>query len=229
MASNRKQDWQKLLDAIVADDLKMLTALLQGDASLAHLTTLTPELNHELPHWIYAHDTILHAAAAGHRTAMVRALLKAGADANAIGKHRHARPLHYAADGCAGGEKWNPKKQVETIGALLDAGAQIDAQDKNGATALHRAVRTRCAAAVDCLLERGANAGLRNLPGSTSFHLAVQNTGRGGSGSAFAKDAQREIIRIFLGHGVSPDLKDASGRSVFEWTRNPELRALLVA
>src|SRR5271165_1681722 len=28
-------------------------------------------------------------------------------------------------------------------------------QDKNGATALHRAVRTRCAAAVACLLEAG--------------------------------------------------------------------------
>jgi PAS domain S-box-containing protein len=45
-------------------------------------------------------------------------------------------------------------------------------------------------------------------PGSTPFHLAVQNTGRGGSGSGPAKAAQQEIIRIFLSWGVSPKLKD---------------------
>ena len=74
-----------------------------------------------------------------------------------------------------------------TIRCLFKAGAEIDAQDKNGATPLHRAVRTRCATAVRCLMEAGADATLRNKPGSTAFHLAVQNTGRGGSGSEKAK------------------------------------------
>jgi len=43
---------------------------------------------------------------------------------------------------------------------------------------LHRAVRTRCAAAVRFLLQAGADPTTRNKPGSTAFHLAVQNTGR---------------------------------------------------
>jgi hypothetical protein len=66
---------------------------------------------------------------------------------------------------------------------LLEAGADIHAQDKNGATPLHRAVRTRSAAAVQFLLDAGADPAIKNKPGSTPFHLAVQNTGRGGSGA----------------------------------------------
>ena len=58
---------------------------------------------------------------------------------------------------------------------------------------MHRAVRTRCAAAVKLLLKAGADPRLRNKPGSTPFHLAAQDTGRGGSGTAQAKAAQRRI------------------------------------
>ena len=51
--------------------------------------------------------------------------------------------------------------QVETIRCLLKAGARMNAQDKNGATALHRAVRTCGAEAVRCLLEEGINHSLK--------------------------------------------------------------------
>jgi hypothetical protein len=57
------------------------------------------------------------------------------------------------------------------------------APDKNGATQLHRAVRTRSVEAVKCLLENGSNPMLKNKPGFTPFHLAVQNTGPGGTGA----------------------------------------------
>jgi len=56
---------------------------------------------------------------------------------------------------------------------------------------------------------------LKNKPGSTPFHLAVQNTGRGGSGAQAARAAQREIIQGFLSFGLSPALKDGKGKSVF--------------
>ena len=37
---------------------------------------------------------------------------------------------------------------MKAIRCLHDAGTDVNAADKNGATPLHRAVRTRCAAAV---------------------------------------------------------------------------------
>src|SRR5438045_1867395 len=113
------------------------------------------------------------------------------------------------------------------IRLLLDAGADIHAQDKNGATPLHRAVRTRCAAAVEYLLDAGADATIQNKPGSTPFHLAVQNTGRGGSGAEKAKTAQRDIIQTFLERGVSVALKDRNGKSVLQWAKSDWIRQIL--
>src|SRR2546423_458015 len=101
-----------------------------------------------------------------------------------------------------------------------DGGRDYRGRPKNrGSTlesraALHRAVRTRSPVAVKTLLDAGADPAMRNLPGSTPFHLAVQNTGRGGSGSDYAKAAQREIIQLFLRAGASPKLKDARGKSI---------------
>ena len=167
------------------------------------------------------------AASGGYRVELVRLLLAAGADPNSKKNHRQSGPLHYAADGCITGPVWRVKRQVQTIQCLLDAGADINAQDKNGATPLHRAVRTRCAAAVKCLLERGSDATLKNKPGSTPFHLAVQDTGRGGSGAEAARAAQRAIIQEFLSFGLNPALKDGKGKSVLDWARSSWIRDML--
>jgi ankyrin repeat protein len=110
---------------------------------------------------------------------------------------------------------------------VLDAGAEVNAQDKNGATPLHRAVRTRCAAAVKFLLDAGADPKIKNKPGSTAFHLAVQNTGRGGSGSERAREAQREIIEAFLERRVSPKLTDVKGKSVLDWAKSDWILEIL--
>jgi hypothetical protein len=63
--------------------------------------------------------------------------------------------------------------------------------------------------------------------GSTPFHLAVQNTGRGGTGAAAAVSAQREIIQEFLSFGVIPDLKNGSGKSVRDSVQNAWIREVL--
>src|SRR5262249_5525994 len=94
---------------------------------------------------------------------------------------------------------------------------------------LHRAVRTRCAAAAECLLQAGADPTLRNKSGSTPFHLAVQTTGRGGSGTDEAKAAQEQIIRTFLSLGLSTGLKDGNGKSVLECAKTNWVRPLLAA
>jgi len=215
-----------ILSAILDNDHARVTKLLKVDCALAVQQVETAKLyQSKIFHWLYAGDTALHLAAAGYRDKIARTLLAAGADPNATANHRRSGPLHYAADGYIVGPAWDPKSQIKTIRILLDAGADIHARDKNGATALHRAVRTRCAAAVCCLLDAGADPSQNNRSGSTAFHLAVQNTGRGGSGAERAIAAQRQIIEEFLSRGVSPVIKDGKGKSVLEcatstWIRN---------
>src|SRR5947207_3354419 len=148
----------RLVTAIVNDDRTAVKTVLARDRSLATLPTRKPRLYQDrIFHWIYAGDTALHLAAAGYRVEIVGQLLAAGADPNATGKYRDTSPLHYAADGYITGPSWDSKRQVKTIQVLLEAGAHINAQDKNGATPLHRAVRTRCADAVRFLLQAGAD------------------------------------------------------------------------
>ncbi|MFO1511676.1 MAG: ankyrin repeat domain-containing protein [Verrucomicrobiota bacterium] len=219
--------FQSLLQAILDDNQARVRELLKLNPVLVTVRATKPVLAKEIAHWIYAGDTALQIAAAGHRLEITKLLLAAGASVNSVGKHRHSQPLHYAADGYLENPSWNAERQVATIRLLLDAGADLHTQDKNGATPLHRAVRTRCAAAVRCLLAAGADATLRNKPGSTAFHLAVQNTGRGGSGSEPARVAQRKIIQALLEHDVSPSLKDVKGKTVLDWARSDWIRELL--
>jgi hypothetical protein len=49
--------------------------------------------------------------------------------------------------------------------------------------------------------------------------LAVQNTGRGGSGSSASRDQQREIILLLLKHGARPTDRDTSGKTVLDGVR----------
>ena len=219
---------QSLFAAILDDARGKVEELLHRDPTLARFG-IGAEDRYEprITHWIYSGDSALHIAAAGYRVEIARMLLASGADVAASGNRRLSQPLHYAADGHLTSPSWNAVKQVSTIRLLLKAGARMDSQDKNGATPLHRAVRTRCAAAVRCLLEAGADPTIKNKPGSTPFHLAVQNTGRGGSGVEDARIAQREILQAFLERRVSPSLQDAKGKSVLEWAKSDWIRRIL--
>jgi len=219
---------RKLLTAIVDDDASTVRRLLRDDVKLAIQRIDKAKLyDAKIFHWIYVGDTALHLAAAGYRVEIVKLLLAAGADVNAATNMRNSSPLHYSADGPNTGPVWDAKRQVAAIECLLENKADIHQQDKNGATALHRAVRTRSAAAVKYLLAAGADPTVRNKPGSTAFHLAVQNTGRGGSGEPAAVTAQREIIKAFVADGVSAKLKDGKGKSVVECVRSEWIRELL--
>jgi ankyrin repeat protein len=198
-----------------------MRAIAQGDhARTARLLADAPELAlarlavgatrhsseefflHEIDHHVYAGDTALHIAAACYEAGLTRELVNAGAVVAAANR-RGAQPLHYAVDGGPGGARWNPVAQQETVLCLAGLGADPNAVDKNGTTPLHRAVRNRCAAAVKALLDVGAEPHLTNRSGSTAMQLAGWTTGRGGSGSAQAKEQQQEIVRLLQAGGAT--------------------------
>ncbi|MCC6234926.1 MAG: ankyrin repeat domain-containing protein [Verrucomicrobiales bacterium] len=219
---------QALVFAILEDRRGEVKRLLQRHPELAGCPVAEQDFcPPQLEHWVYQGDTGLHLAAAGYRVEILATFLAAGAEASACADRRRSQPIHYTADGHRRSPAWDESRQAAAIRILLDAGANRDAQDENGATPLHRAVRTRCAGAVNLLLRSGATPTIQNRSGSTPFHLAVMDTGRGGSGTREARLAQGEIVRAFLEHGVLPTLKDAKGRSVLESARSEWIRRIL--
>lgn len=223
--------------------MALVASIVSGDtAKVQHMVTAAPDLVRmsavdgasreaaseyffpEIRHYLYAGDTALHMAAAGFKFDLAQLLIDHGASCAAKNR-RGAEPLHYASDS----NTWNPDAQVRSIECLIRSGANPNAIDKSGVAPIHRAVRTRCAAAVQALLSFGAKVDLPNKSGSTPLHLAVQNTGRGGSGTPEAIEQQRQIILLLLQNGAPIKHKDSSGKTVEQAATTGWIRELLSA
>lgn len=198
-----------LFRAIAASDNARVVQLIAATPQLAIATIQVGATRqasadyflNDIAHHVYAGDTALHIAAASHVPELVAMLLDHGADVH-VRNRRGAAPLHYAADGNPASTRWNPSAQVATMTLLIQAGADPDATDKSGVSALHRAVRNRCAAAVAALLDGGADATRPNGSGSTPLSLAEGTTGRSGSGSGPAREQQRLILDLLRQRGA---------------------------
>jgi ankyrin repeat protein len=175
---------------------------------------------------VYAGDTALHIAAASHQLTIAKTLVGRGARPRARNL-RGAEPLHYAADGNPAAPAFDASAQAAVVEYVVAVGGLPDALDSSGVSALHRAVRTRCSAAVGALLHNGADPRLKNKRGSTPLHLAVQNTGRTDSGAAAAKEEQRRIIALLLEHGAQPADTDANGKTAIDAASSAWIRDLL--
>jgi hypothetical protein len=151
----------------------------------------------------YAGDTALHAAAAAYDVDLGMELVTAGADVRARNR-RGAEPLHAAVIGMPGTSHWDPPRQVAVIAYLIEVGADPEATAAGGVTPLHRAVRNRCAAAVEALLAAGADPHRTNDHGSTPLMLAGQSTGRSGSATDAAKAEQEAILRVLTAATAAP-------------------------
>jgi hypothetical protein len=218
MASIASGDTAKVLEVVTASPELARMPAIHGASRAEASRYFFPQIRH----YVYTGDTALHLAAAGFRFEVAQFLIDHGATCTARNR-RGAEPLHYASD-C---NTWNPAAQVATIECLTRAGANPNSTDKNGVAPIHRAVRTRCAAAVEALLSAGARPDLANQNGSTPLHLAVQNTGRGGSGSPEAVEQQRQIIRLLIQNGAPVKRKDGSGRTVDQAASVSWIRELL--
>ena len=225
---------QRLLRSIAARERSAVAQMLVESPSLARQAIdvgatradESPYYFEQITRFIYAGDTPLHIAAAAYETNIAEELVSRGAPVRARNR-RGAEPLHYAVDGTPGSDAWDSEAQYDIVEFLIQAGANPNATDNSGVAPLHRAVRTRCAPAVRALLMNEADALRKNKRGSTPLHLAIQNTGRGGTGSAAAREAQQEIIQLLLSHGARLSDKNAAGRSVQECVTSDCIRALL--
>ncbi len=72
---------------------------------------------------------------------------------------------------------------TDAVAAALDAGVDVNARDRRGATALHLAVSRRLDPLVALLAERGAEVDARNDRGETPLDLALA-AGQAGAGTA---------------------------------------------
>lgn len=88
-------------------------------------------------------------------------LLQSGADVNA--PHRGTLPLHFAAR----------RGEFDIVDMLIARGADIDARDERGRTALMDAALKKDAAMLAGLLARGADVHQKDYNGQTALHHAA--------------------------------------------------------
>src|SRR3954470_16396047 len=117
---------RSLIAAIVDDNPIKARQLLEEDKLLTTLFVAEGQYESRISHWIYANDTALHVAAAGHRVEIAKLLLQGGADVTTSRNHPQRRPLRYAVDS----RSEDTNRQVAMLRCLIEAGAAIDAQDK---------------------------------------------------------------------------------------------------
>jgi hypothetical protein len=63
--------------------------------------------------------------------------------------------------------------------------------------------------------------------GSTPLHLAIQTTGRGGSGSPEAREQQAGIVTLLLERGARLTDRDRHGKDVRDAATGEHIKALL--
>lgn len=120
----------------------------------------------------------------------------------------------------------DPEGQRKRLIALLHAGADIHATDKNGVSALHHAVRFRSPTAVRTLIEHGANVNqVCRRSGSTPLHRAVTATGAPSTGGKLGETL--EIIQLLLAAGADPSISNKSGRKPVDYARDEAIKSAL--
>ncbi len=158
-----------------------------------------------------------------------RWLLEAGMTPNDPNWMR-VTPLHLLALGAThhgtDGREYRPHPKMMTL--FIEHGADLDARDRGGVTALHMAVRDRDIDAVRALLEHGAAVDIEDRGRkSTPLRRAVANTGK--PGTSGRQNVAVEITAILLDHGADPKHVNRSGKPMLASTRHARIRALLEA
>jgi ankyrin repeat protein len=140
-----------------------------------------------------ASPTLLRKFLSNRDSLSIRDLLKRD---KSLASHRYAKdwtPLHFAAF----------EGDAESAAILLDNGAQVDAKNGNGTTALMLAVQEGKTDVVQLLLARKASVAAKDKQGWTPLHFAAQEN-------------RLEIARELVRAGAAKNAKDAKGRTPFD-------------
>ncbi|MCL1857486.1 MAG: ankyrin repeat domain-containing protein, partial [Kiritimatiellaeota bacterium] len=155
-----------------------------------------------------ARVTSLWSAIHGGNAEIVKALLAAGAKVDST-------TLEYAAR--------YGSIDIAIITALLEAGADVNAKDSSGDTALYSAVTWGSIEAVEVLLAAGADPDLQDRNGDTALMSASQGYNAG----------CREKALMLIAAGANANLQNKDGRTAFmeiaRWARTNEVVAMLAA
>lgn len=180
--------------------------------------------------------TPLQIAVAQRDAAMVKLLLEFKADAN--GKDPWTSPPSPLLRWTIG--------DAEMLKAFLAAGADANASDGSGFTALHSAIGADCVECVDALLSHGADTEIMRNGVYSPLRVAVErgvkkiveallkagakiNAQGGGPARTALHQAVEfrdlELTTQLLEHGADPNLRDASGRTPLDSTadRTPRI------
>ena len=139
--------------------------------------------------WENLTPTALHAAVKNEHREIAALLLARGAkvkaiDSSLLRRNWQTNPLHWATS-------------PEIAKLLLDAGADINAEDGNNSTPLHLSASRDDRSMVQYLIERGANIASRNKEGQTPLNVAPN----------------REIAELLLANGADIDVGETIART----------------
>ena len=124
---------------------------------------------------------------------VIDVLLKAGADTNICEAFNGNTCLHDAVIASC---------SQETLKAIIDHGADMNAANKNGATALIIACQERIISAINVLLQAGGDPNIADSVNSaTPLHYAID----GG--------CSKEVFQKIIDHGADVDAVDSDGRT----------------
>lgn len=174
--SERTRD-TRIIELIVDEDVDALARLIKARA----FDPTAPLVTREPP---------LRLAARWGRERMVALLLANGADPN----------VYEPDDGSA----LMASCQVNHPGVarrLIAAGAEVDAQDRYGLTALHWAIARQAPEVAKVLITAGAAVNAQHKDGGTPLHVAAECA------------VEPALVRLLLQAGADPTLRDGAGRT----------------